>query len=163
MKRFSRLWPCAAFLVVCWVFVLVVPPAERPPRQRRGWVEERLQGPAVEIERQRVLDDQRATAQRRVLVQQQIVEQVIARRLSLLEAAACWGAALEAYPGVNWEMYRRSWPGSSDVERHCWCLIDAVKFKLRKEPERAEAIGEALEAELRGHLKDGTLRLPVRC
>jgi hypothetical protein len=116
--------------------------------------------PEDERERERVLDDKWAQARRRILMQHQIVEQVIGQRLALLEAAAQWGALLEANPGLNWEMYRHEWPGSSDAERHCWYLIAVVKFELRNEPVRATALTGALEAELRRHLKHGTLHLP---
>jgi hypothetical protein len=141
----------------------VVPPAERPDHHGLGWVGKR---PEVSLEdereRQRVLEDQLAQARRRIKMQQQIVDQVIGQRLALLEAAAQWRALLEANPSLNWEIYRRECPAHSDAERHCWRVIDAVKFKLRKEPERATAITGALEAELRSHLKQGTLHLPSR-
>jgi hypothetical protein len=161
MNRFVRLWPYGAFLVVCWSGTLVVPPAKGPGRPSLGWARNGLEvSTAEEYERQRALDDEVAQMQRRLLMKQQLVDQVIGQRLALREAAAQWRALLETNPRISWEMYRRVWPGNSDTERHCWQVIDAVKIRLRKNPTQAAAVAAALEAELRDHLKHGTLRLP---
>jgi hypothetical protein len=163
MNRSLRLWSYGAFLAVCLAFAWLAPPTDEPagpPSEGQTELPEAL--PIDVYERGRVLDGLVAVNQRRVRAMEQIVEQVIAQRLSLLEAAAQWGALLEENPGINWEIYRRVWPGNSDAERYCWNVIDAVRCKLRREPGRAAALTEALEAELRGHLEQGTLWLPSR-
>jgi hypothetical protein len=164
MNRCLRLWPYGAFLAVCLALAWVVPPTDKPASGRPGWTGNDPHRVTLEEEweRGRALDGQVAANQRRVQAMERIVEQVIAQQLSLLEAAAQWGALLEDNPGINWEKYRRVWPGNSDTERYCRGIIDAVKCKLRKQPARAAALTGALEAELRDHLKQGTLRLPSR-
>jgi hypothetical protein len=164
MNRSLCLWSYGAFLAVCLAFAWVVPPPDEPPGELPGWTDGDPQqvSLAEEWERQRALDGQSAANQRRARAKERIVEQVIAQRLSLLEAAAQWGALLEENPAINWEHYRRAWPANSDAERYCWGVIEAVQCKLRKEPARAAALTGALEAELQGHLKQGTLRLPSR-
>jgi hypothetical protein len=164
MNRSLRLWSYGVFLAVCVAFVWVAPPTDEPASELPGWTDSNPHHPfwEEEWERQRTLDDQVAASQRRLWTQERIVEQVIAQQLSLLEAAAQWGAVLEENPGINWEFYRGAWPANSDAERYCRNVIDAVQCKLRREPGRAAALTGALEAELRGHLEQGTLRLPSR-
>ena len=93
---------------------------------------------------------------------QEVTEEVVAGRLSLLDAAGRMRDFQSASPYFNWERFRESHPAGSDDERFCRMVIDlAYPLGLKDEPQR-EAVARRLEAELEEHLRRGTLRLPER-
>jgi len=90
------------------------------------------------------------TALARVAAKQRVVEQVIGGRLSLLEGAARFRAAA-----------RSGFTADADGEAVCRAVIGWAELALRDRPERAAAVAERLEAELRRHLeRTGGVRLP---
>jgi hypothetical protein len=92
---------------------------------------------------------------------QRVSDEVLAGRLTLLEAAALFRALDHGPPPFHWDHFRISRSGNSDDERHCKELIDWVDWTQRKtDPARAEALRKDLRAELSEHLGRGPLRLP---
>jgi hypothetical protein len=91
----------------------------------------------------------------------QVVRELLAGRLTLLEAAARFRALDHAPPPFNWEMFREVHRGDSDEERHCREVIVGVEAELiDSDPCLCLAICEQLERELQQHLERGPLRLP---
>jgi hypothetical protein len=77
---------------------------------------------------------------------QQVIADLIAGRLDLLEAAARFGRLEKGSPGEDEQLCRR--------------VIGWVDLALSDRPERAEALTERLERELAAHLgRHGCLRL----
>jgi len=102
------------------------------------------------------LEAQCADVQQRIGIKKQIVDEVIAERLSLLEAAACFRELNDAYPD-HLDLLRRTHPGKTDEEVLCRNVIAFVRSALR-DPAGAAVI-DRLEAELDGRLEAGTLIL----
>src|SRR5262249_29873942 len=94
------------------------------------------------------LETRLAGAVRRNEVMAAAVQDVIAARLTLGEAAACFRVLARENPDFPWELFRRDYAGASDEERHCRQLIAAVQVTLGDEPDEAAAVGARLEAEL---------------
>jgi len=83
---------------------------------------------------------------------------VLAGRLSLLEAAARVRALDRAMPEGFWARFGRTRPDDSDHEYYCRQVIGYVTPTT--DDDRSWELVLRLEAELREHLKNGTLRLP---
>jgi hypothetical protein len=91
-----------------------------------------------------------ASALDRVAAKQRVVEQVIAGRLGLVAAAARFAA-----------LGRGLLPAAEDGEGVCRAVIGWAELALRDCPERAAAVAERLESELRRHLnRHGGVDLP---
>jgi hypothetical protein len=97
----------------------------------------------------------------RIKRKHRVARELWAGRLTLLEAAALFRALDHGPPALNWVHFRKSWPGSSDDERHCHIVIDWVFYNARHEmcPCQAEALRQGLDAQLREHLRRGPVRL----
>jgi hypothetical protein len=91
-----------------------------------------------------------------------VVEALLADRLTLLEAAACFGFLNHQPPEFRWEYFRTLWPGDTDEERLCHEVIDLVHGVLLSSTDRARAgkVRDRLHAELWQHLGDRPLELP---
>src|SRR5262249_32180009 len=93
---------------------------------------------------------------------------LLAGRMTLLEAAACFRDLNWEPPAFHWDYFRARWPGDSDDERHChevlaWVLLQTRGTgNARAGPDNctAEAARTKLEAELAEHLRCGPLHLP---
>jgi hypothetical protein len=84
----------------------------------------------------------------RVRAKEEIVAQVIAGRMPLLEAAA---------------RFREVSGNPESGERVCRTVIGWAHLALRDHPERAERLSDHLEQELQAHLdRFGAVRLPGR-
>jgi hypothetical protein len=114
--------------------------------------QERLRGEYL----QERLDSVNATLRAR----QAVVDELLAGRLTLLEAAARYRDLDEKEPGFNWEHFRLYYDCGSDEERFCRQVIDFVRAHF-EDPERAAAAAAPLEGELCEHLQRGALRLPA--
>src|SRR5262249_12037999 len=90
----------------------------------------------------------------------QIVQEVIAGQMTLLEAAAHFRALDRQPPAFDWEAFRFSYPGPSEEERHCQEVTTYVANQLVDDPCLAETLRERLKGELAEHLRHGTLALP---
>jgi hypothetical protein len=88
-----------------------------------------------------------------------IADELIARRLTLFEAAA----GFHAVDGVKQRYIRpvpNTFPGQTDAERLCWQVITFVEESLRDSPDQ-EAVVACLEEELQEHLDQyGPPKLP---
>jgi hypothetical protein len=154
MSRSRSLWACAALLAVTVVGLFTIhsdqPPdaGSRPkdiPAQDSEWGEE--------------AEARQTACLHRIKAKRRIAQDVLAQRLTLLEAAEHFRDLNEGNPGVDWEVFRRAYPGCSDDERYCRQVIDVVEGEVHRDRSRAVAIRKRLEAELREHLKSGTLQL----
>src|SRR5262249_25957613 len=96
-----------------------------------------------------------------------VARDVIAGRVTLLDAAAAFGALQDAVPGYSWDGFREMYAGASDDERLCRAVILYVAVTLADDPglageaERAADLVRRLWEELDAHLRAGTLRLPT--
>jgi hypothetical protein len=136
----------------------VATPTERPdsyaePEPLSEWhqkIEEGLQ-----------LDDDLERAMQRHEAKEAIVAEVIAERLTLLEAAAKFRDLNANWPRASHWLQQR-YPGVPYELALCRQIIDQVSIELRqRNPERSDRVVARLEAELQAHLKCETgLRLP---
>jgi hypothetical protein len=155
MNRLRSLWVYAAFLAVIFGGLFFLPP-DRPPDARPG--PQAILTPDPEWWAKS--EARRAAGLSRGLAKRRIAQDVLAQRMPLLEAAGHFRDLNEGNPDVNWDVFRRDVTGSSDDERYCWLVIGVVESEARcRDPNHAAVVKERLEAELRGHLRNGTLRL----
>jgi hypothetical protein len=92
---------------------------------------------------------------------EEVIAEVLAGRLSLLEAAARVRAAGTELPSWARPKLECLFPGSSDDERQCRRVIALIEGTLRDEPSRCGMVIGCLQAELREHLlRYGGVRLP---
>src|SRR5262245_19208054 len=105
-------------------------------------------------------DGKREAILARVAARAAIVEEVLAERMSLLEAAAHFRNLDHGPPPILWDRFRTYYPGDSDEERHCYEVIGNVRARVEDQGGRRGEQVLRLEAELRQHLERGTLRLP---
>jgi len=115
--------------------------------------------PADETELGRQLDCERRIVLSRLAAKLDIARAVIQRRLSLLEAAyQMRELVINDSRSLRWirEMFR----GCTDEEVFCRHLIAMVQSELLLEPPTAAAEVARLEAELKEHLRRGTLHFP---
>jgi hypothetical protein len=108
----------------------------------------------------REVQDLCAAADQRAAEKYALAGEVIEGRLSLLRAAARFRDLSARPPAFNWEDFRRTYPGDSDDERHCREVIKFVRQGVQLRPGADPAVADRLEAELRGLLEHGDLRLP---
>jgi hypothetical protein len=97
--------------------------------------------------------------QRRSQARLRIAQDLIADRLTLLEAAEHFRDLNEGMSAIQREQWREQFHGATDQERHCWQVLLWVDARLHQDPPRALAVVSRLEAELRTHLKQETLKL----
>ena len=90
-----------------------------------------------------------------------IIAEVIADRLTLLEAAAQFHDLNATWPRAS-HWLQQQYPGVPYELALCRQIIDQVCIELRQyDPERSDRVVARLEAELQAHLKCETgLRLP---
>jgi hypothetical protein len=101
------------------------------------------------------------------MAKRQAAREVIAGRLSLVQAAALFGALNSLPPegpklsAIDPHVRPPRVPPRTDEERLCWHVIGYVKAELDGEPDRARAVVARLEAQLEEQrCQQGGLRLP---
>jgi hypothetical protein len=114
-----------------------------------GWGDGFLAEVLAEAERGSRLDDLSGAYARRIYAKHRLVDDVIAGRLSLLQAAAGFRELNEQPPVYDRERFRALYPGADDDERHCrevlaW-VIDQLRGCLDTD---ASDLASRLEAEL---------------
>jgi hypothetical protein len=110
--------------------------------------------------RQAALEQKFQGITQRARRKQRVAEEVLAGRLTLLEAAALFRALDHGPPEFHWGRFRASWPGKNDDERHCQEAIHWVYLALRDtNPGNAEALRQDLNTQLSEHQRLGPLRL----
>jgi hypothetical protein len=97
---------------------------------------------------------------RRNVKKQRLAGEVIAGRLSLREAAARFRGLDGQPPAACGEGLRATFPGASDDECRCRAVLSYVRVETSLRPGADPAVADRLEAELRGLLERGDLRLP---
>jgi hypothetical protein len=95
----------------------------------------------------------------RIAAQNQIINDLAARRLVLLEAAARLRELYRSAPARERRLFRQRIPAPSNAERFCRAVILLVEGYL-PEGDETKALVAALKRELQGHLQSGSLRLP---
>jgi hypothetical protein len=105
------------------------------------------------------LDAQLQALLRRLAAKRQIVEDLAARRLTLLEAAACFRSLNHQAPHRERRLIHLVVPGRSPEERYCRAVLNFTEARL-PENESTRRLLASLERELQEHLRKGTLRLP---
>jgi hypothetical protein len=110
--------------------------------------------------RQADLDQKIQLVSLRLKRKQRVTDEMLAGRLTLLEAAALFHALDLAPPAFNWDNFRISGPGNSDDERHCQEVIDWVTRTVGGTDRcEAEALRQDLDRQLSEHQRRGPLRL----
>jgi hypothetical protein len=96
------------------------------------------------------------------VARQAVLADLVARRLTLREAAARFRDLAQDTPDYPWYLLRASFPGPTDDERFCHQVIRHVQsyVSVVRPDEEAEVVAR-LEAELEACREpDGTIRLP---
>jgi hypothetical protein len=93
--------------------------------------------------------------------QMAVAAEVVAGRLTLLQAAARVRAIRADEPPLVRELARWRHPGLSEEEWLCAVVIDHVGWVLADDPARQAAVVGRLQAELRRQRQCGLLRLPL--
>jgi hypothetical protein len=88
---------------------------------------------------------------------QELVPQVRDGKLCLLEAGARFRAIDAQNPHFQRQIFRRTYPGRSDVERYCHVVINTVRVYYLEEPDQAEEVCQRLETELVEMILSGAL------
>jgi hypothetical protein len=93
----------------------------------------------------------------RIDAKRRVANEVIAGRLSLLQAAAAFRNLDERWPCnvIPWAYFPNA---ASEDEVYCLLVIGYVRCEAP--PERADELTKRLQAELAAMLRDGTLHLP---
>jgi hypothetical protein len=117
-------------------------------------------GPDSEEVRRAQQDETCRAIFRRLKCKYQVVQAVLARQVTLLEAAAYFRALNHQPPAFDWDTFRALRPGDSDDERHCHEVIHWVYLAVTEtDPCEAEAVRANLSGELSDHLRRGPIRL----
>jgi hypothetical protein len=106
------------------------------------------------------VEDRCQEVERRHVEKQRLAGEVIAGRLSLLEAAARFRDLDEQPPAACREALRGNYWGASDDECHCRAVLQYVRVEMCLRPGVDPDLAERLEAELRALREHGDLRLP---
>jgi hypothetical protein len=93
-------------------------------------------------------------------LRQRVTEDVLAGRLTLLEAAACFRAINQQRPNHLALPLATLYPGATEEERLCWLVIWFIEGPSMNDPDRA-ALVDCLKAELEEHLVyHGVIHMP---
>src|SRR5262249_8804642 len=134
--------------------VLILAAGRRP--QRAGLAQEGA-GPATDHEQER---ERSGALLARGDQRDQTIRELLAGRLTLLEAAARFRALDRAPPAFDWEVFRSAYPGDSDEERHCRKVIGWVEVELNQtDPCLALATCARLLGQLEKLRRRGRLRV----
>jgi hypothetical protein len=114
------------------------------------------------LRQQEELDHRAEQIQRCVTDRQEVVAELIAGRISLLQAAVRFRRLNQRLP-ESADAYNHFYPGNSEGERLCRYVIAYVRSTLLDEsPDLAPALVERLNAELAQLLEaDGAVHLPL--
>jgi hypothetical protein len=99
--------------------------------------------------------------QRRDVIMTETARDLLAQRVTLLEAAAQIRDMPVPVCAFNLDVFLAANPGETPAESYCRAAIGAVSGYLSDQPGAADAV-RRLEAELQRHLEHGPLHLPAR-
>jgi hypothetical protein len=161
MSWFTRVLSCALTAVVVLLAALFLTYAEAGHYDRGPWGRTTTyRAVAEEAARLEKLEREREATFAAIGRRAELLDEVIAGRCALPEAAARSWELNRSMPGFHWENFRRFYPGATDGERCCRHVIRHVTNRLEDRPDRGEAVVRRLEAELVECLRRGPVRLP---
>lgn len=114
-----------------------------------AWLGTSAQQYQAEEEREILLS---STIKRREM-KNRVAAEVIADRLSLMQAAVQFCEADSQAADFHWKEFRKCYSGATDEERFCRMVIAWVQHMLVTDPERADSITTRLQLELQEHLQ----------
>ncbi|MFL5242205.1 MAG: hypothetical protein ACJ8FY_08860 [Gemmataceae bacterium] len=82
-----------------------------------------------------------------------VIDEVLAERLTLQEAAARFRTLNQLCPEYDWERFRIVFPGRDDDERHCRQVIYSLRQEIHNRPAAYKLL-----ARLESQLQEGTVR-----
>ena len=88
----------------------------------------------------------------RMAAKHRVVAELLAKRLTLRQAAARFQELDAAIPPKHRAHWRASCPGATDEERYCWTVLRFVGPQVQNRPSLARAVRQRLEVELPDHL-----------
>ena len=146
MKQLNprHLWPAGLCVVVAGL--LLICGRRYPPGLDSGWLGDLHDDIKQEAQRTEKLETDRGVLLYTNEVRTMIAHDVVVRRLTLAEAAARF-RALDANLPRHLTIRLYYYPGRSDEERMCRCVLAYVTHELSDHPQR-DAIIAGLEAEL---------------
>jgi hypothetical protein len=106
------------------------------------------------------LDLRLAAAHRLGEARQRVARQVLAGKLSLLQAASRYQDLNESHDDFAWDQFRVDFAGSNDDERACRQVIQFAKIELEHDPRAVNLSVTKLERELKDLLRGGKIHLP---
>jgi hypothetical protein len=154
MKRLFQCWPYVGLLAVSSLGLILLrtdPTVEQRPASAAESI--------CDSQRAENLEGQKRAAFHRLEAKRRIAHDLIAQRLTLLQAAELFLDLNELNPDFHWEGFRNLHPEMSDDERCCRQVIAIVRWELLADPDQGKAVVKRLEAELQAHLRGGALRL----
>jgi hypothetical protein len=98
------------------------------------------------------LEDKSAALHKANEIKQDVARAVLAGRMTLAEAVACYRDIHEHLP-LAWETIRKHYPGDTDEERWCRNVLSWVQSEAGDQPDQLEALAR-LEAESRHYLEE---------
>jgi hypothetical protein len=119
-----------------------------------------LAGTDPEVRRGEELDDLLRRSLPCIHEKHRLAVALVEGRLTLLGAAARFRDLNRENPGLNWERFRRAYPGDSDDERCCRQVIAYIREEMHDHPGADPALPGRLEAEFRDLLSRGDFHLP---
>jgi hypothetical protein len=125
----------------------------------RGSLAALLADLGTQYRREQHLDTTMQESLQRLAEQRQVAQEVLAGRLTLLQAAARFRTIRAEDSPHHRALALRHYPGASEEEWLCRLVIGFVAAELQGQPEQERACRQRLEAELRQHLRRGPLRL----
>ena len=162
MKLSPRVIVAAGIAGVAAACLMRVACVETPTERPDSYAEpEPLSEWHQKIDEGQQLDDDLERAMQRHEAKEALVAEVIADRLTLLEAAAQFRDWNATWPRASRWLQQR-YPGVPYELALCRQIIDQVRLELRQcDPERSDRVVARLEAELQAHLEcETSFRLP---
>jgi hypothetical protein len=150
-----RIFTCTAFLLVCAGGFFI---DSRAQRQGDKSVD-RNEASRTDGESRDELDRRLAASDRVSEARKRLARQVIAGRLSLLQAAGRYLDLNESFEDFSLEAFRTRFSGATDLERACRQVIEFVRCESSDDPQAGEPVARKLERELDSLLRNNKLRL----
>jgi len=152
-----------AVVMVCYGLILMEHKEAYVPKQEPVAATSVQQEVPEEGDRAVRLDRQGAVVRARIEFTRRVALQLIAQRLSLLEAAHQLRdldrSLAPAQPDIYGGAFLNLYPGQSEDERYCQRAIHVVEGELVSEPAQRRAITRRLTDELHRELQGGVLRV----
>jgi hypothetical protein len=102
---------------------------------------------------QEQIAEQLYRTRQRILAKQAIIEEFLADRLTLREAADRFQKVDAEISPEQRALWRSYCPGDTDEDRYCWMVLRFVRPAVQDDPARARAARRRFEAELPAYLR----------